>query len=427
MSLTSLVAISAICSLYVGSLFNPLMGVLGYLVTYLLVSPYSWWCHPLYQLVSRPSFTAMAFLCLGCLLHFQNLNWRFSKKEIAFYLFALTAWVVTHYFGVLIDEGTIKFLTKMMKMFVFLFLFFRVVDDWKSLNTVVWGIIACGVFLGYQGHVSGNLSTGRIESLGGSDFSEANSLGSFLMCCVVLLGFKLFQAPLWKKAIMAFGIALMLNIFIMSQSRAVLIGIVCMVPIVFIKMPKQYAKQLWVFAVLALIMFSLLVNDSFLTRMETVGDTVGGVGKTDPLFEKESVDRLDFWIASVSIFKDHPMGIGVNNFANIVPEYDPRNPGMDPHNTYVLCYSEIGIVGFILFMYIIITSFWELRRVKKAANLTGEELKYRLLCISIIGVYIINFLGSMMTHSILYTEILWIYFALATCLETAIRNEIKVF
>ncbi len=423
MSITSLFALGTLCTLFMGSLFNPIMGIMAYLCVYFLFNPIAWWCQPIMEIIYRPSFIAMIFLTLGCVIHYNKLHWRISKKEMAIYLFGATAWIVTHYSGVLIDHDTIKYLSKLIKTFVFLFLFFRVVYTQERINTVIWTIILCGVFLAYQGHVSGGISTGRLEGVGGNDFSEANALGAFLMSCVALLGFKLFQAPIWKKGLFALGIALMTNAFILTQSRSVFLGLVFATPLPFLKLTKRHKKQLWLYVFCAFLMFSVLVNKSFLDRMGTVDDTVTRIGETNDLFKKETLDRLDFWAASVSMFKDHPMGVGVSNFANIVSEYDPRIIGWDPHNTYVLCYTEIGIIGIIVFLFIIMESFLDLRRVEKFYKLQTVMNDYHLTAISLGTIYIIYVMGSMVTHSMLYTEIIWIYFALSSCLLTTIKNR----
>jgi len=423
-SLTSLIALCIFLSLFLGALIDPLLGIIGYLCVYLLINPWAWWCRPITEFISRPSLIAMIVLILGCIIHCRKLNWHVTKKEVAFYLFALTAWVVTNYFGVLMDEGTIKFLTKTIKMFVFLFFFFRVVYTWKSVNIVIWTMILCGVFLAYQGHVSGDINSGRLESIGGNDFTEANQLGAFLMANIIFIGFKIFQFPLWKKVPIALSIALMFNAFILTQSRAVFIGIFLGQFVPVFKIPKIYRKQFSLYYLLAVVMFLILASDSFIERMGTVNDSVGGWVEKDALFINERPDRLDFWITSISIFKDYPMGVGVNNFANIVPSYDPRNPGMDPHNTYVLCYSELGIIGISLFLYIILKTILEIKNIHKLSQMVPFEDAIRLTAISLSVIYIIYGLGSMMTHSILYTEILWILLSLSTCLETALKNEI---
>jgi len=424
MSLTLIFVIVLLLILFLGAMVNPMMGVLGYLTVYLIYSPYGWWTGPLRQYISRPSLIAMIFLFIGCLLHIRKLDWRISRKEITFYLFIGTAWLVSYFFGVEMHRGSFKFLEKMTKMFIFLFFFIRIVHSYERYNIAIWAFILGGIFIGYQAHVGGDFSTGRMESVGGIDFNESNSLASFLILGITLLGYKLLKAPWWGKALFAAAIAIMMDTVILARSRAVFMGVVLAIPYVLLKMPKKFKKQVYFYSLLGVIMAFVLVDPQFIERMGTVDDQLQDQ-TSGMVFEQEQIPhRLDFWKTSVKIFKNHPMGIGVNNFSNVVVLYDPRNPGMDPHNTYVLCYSEIGIIGISLFMIIILESCFELRRTQQIVKNTEHEEKINIAIISLITVYIINFLGSNMTHSYLYLELTWILFALPICLEKATQNLI---
>jgi len=424
MSLTSIIVITLFCSFFIGSIFNPLMGILGYLSIYLIFNYYSWYCQPFLQFASRPSFIAMLFLVLGCLIHYRKLNWHFTRKEIAIYLFLGTAWIVTHFFGVLIDHQTLKFLYKITKVFVFIFLFIRIVNTWEQYNYVIWMLICAAVFLAYQGHVvAGSMSSGRLESVGGIDFAEANVFCAFLALGVILLGYKLLNARLWKKIFYVIGLAIMVDAIILTRSRAVFLGLFFATPFVVFSIPQKYKKQLFVYIGLAIVMFFFLVDISFTDRMRTIDDEVLQGSNSSHLFgPSEKVGRIRFWKSSIDIFKDHPMGIGVSNFANIVPFYDPRNIGMDPHNTYVKCYTEIGIIGIILFLYIILKSFSELRQIRKMIIGNQYEEQITLASIALTAVFITYLFGVMVTHSILYSEMIWILFALITCLRNVVSK-----
>ncbi|MBU4415279.1 MAG: hypothetical protein L6302_03675, partial [Desulfobacteraceae bacterium] len=121
----------------------------------------------------------------------------------------------------------------------------------------------------------------------------------------------------------------------------------------------------------------------------------------------------------------HPLGVGVKNFEKMVPYYDPNNIGRDAHNTYVLCYSEIGILGIVLFLIIIGETFLQIRRIRLAVKDTPHEEDIRLHTFAITTVLIIYLLGYMTTHSILYTEILWILLAMPICLENATKKLLE--
>jgi O-antigen ligase len=119
------------------------------------------------------------------------------------------------------------------------------------------------------------------------------------------------------------------------------------------------------------------------------------------------------------------MGIGVKNFPRVVVKYDPRNPGMDAHNTYVLCYSEIGIIGICLLLALMRTCYKSLRNTIEISKNTPIEIKTELAVFTLTTILIIFFFGSCMTHSYLYLELTWILLALPICLEKAVEREVN--
>ena len=119
------------------------------------------------------------------------------------------------------------------------------------------------------------------------------------------------------------------------------------------------------------------------------------------------------------MFIDHPLGVGVKNFEKLVPHYDFRNKGLDAHNTYILCYSEIGIFGIVLFIVIIIEALFQLKRVSRMVRGTPYEQEITIEALSLNTAMIVYLFGQMVTHSILYREFFWILLAMPICLENA--------
>jgi O-antigen ligase len=91
----------------------------------------------------------------------------------------------------------------------------------------------------------------------------------------------------------------------------------------------------------------------------------------------------------------------------------------------VLCYSEIGIVGLGLFLTIIVETLFQLRRVKKKIAGNPQEVDISLLAHSFMTILLVFLSGHMMTHSVLYSELLWILLALPICLENATRTALE--
>jgi putative inorganic carbon (hco3(-)) transporter len=70
------------------------------------------------------------------------------------------------------------------------------------------------------------------------------------------------------------------------------------------------------------------------------------------------MDRLALWSDGMSYFKSSPIwGIGFGSFQD--------RQGMTAHNSYLLCAAELGLVGFFLWMSIIVVTFIQLSRVPK--------------------------------------------------------------
>jgi len=180
-----------------------------------------------------------------------------------------------------------------------------------------------------------------------------------------------------------------------------------------------------VFVALGVTLFFLLADVKFLYRMETIRSETEHITENRNYGQKETLTRLDFWKASVLMFKDYPLGVGVKNFEKMVSYYDPRNPNMDAHNTYVLCYSELGIQGIALFVIIIGTALLQLRRIRLTVINTLYKNDIVPHVFSMMIILIIYLLGYMTTHSILYMEMLWILLSMPICLENATQKLLE--
>jgi hypothetical protein len=424
MSLTVLLIYTVFASLFIGALFRPILGVLGYLAVYMLYNPDIWWGATFEQYFPRPSLVAVIFLITGSLLHAKKLNWTFSRREIELYLFLGAIWLSSLVFGVGMEDNNWAYLEKMTKLFVFIFFFIRVVDSLDKYKFVIWTFILGAIFLAYQAHTlsSGHFVGGRLDSLGGSDFREANGFAAFLAAAVTFAGVQMLRVSWWKKVLYIAGIALMLNVIIMTQSRAVFLGILMAVPYVFFRSPAERRKQVYACMALGMVLFFMLADVKFLGRMDTIKEAAkSGV----EYGTEETLSRWDFWKASLPMFIDHPFGVGIKNFEKLVPYYDPRNIGTDAHNTYVLCYSEIGILGITLFLIIIVEAWRQLGRIRKMVADTPHERDVIFHAFALGIVLIIYLLGYMTTHSMLYAEIVWILLSMPICLENATRKVLE--
>jgi putative inorganic carbon (hco3(-)) transporter len=419
-SLTAFIAYVVFALLLLAGFWRPVLGILGYLAIYFTYSPDAWWVAATSHMFPRPSLTAVIFLVLAALINCRRLNWSISRREVELYLFLGACWLSSAVFGVALEDENWEYLIKITKIFIFVFFFIRAVNSFINYKMVIWAFILSALFLSYQAHLV--KTGGRIDSIGGIDFSEANGFAAFLAITIVFAAFQFLDASWVMKILYVLGIALMCDTLILTQSRAVLIGIAAAVPYVLFRSPPKKLKQIFVYLILGVIMFINLMDANFIARMSTIAQTIQYARSSGMYSETQNIDRLEFWTASLPMFKDHPMGVGIKNFKNIVPQYDPRNPGMDAHNTYVTCYTEIGIIGIALFLIIILEAVLQMNRIRRLVRGKSHAAEISVFATSLGAALVVYLCGYMMTHSILYAEILWILLSMPICLEHAARN-----
>jgi len=164
----------------------------------------------------------------------------------------------------------------------------------------------------------------------------------------------------------------------------------------------------------------------------------GGIYLTDPGFfrrastittKEEEMDssarsRVEIWEASVDLLCDHPLlGVGAGNFFQTIGRYNPKHKGRDAHNTYVRCYSELGIPGIVVFLAVATSSILIVRRAHARADNLDPEQQDRILYYSyMMVVSLITLFGCALTMTLLYNEFLWWILAIPICLERALQN-----
>ena len=143
-----------------------------------------------------------------------------------------------------------------------------------------------------------------------------------------------------------FSIALLfiLLALLFSKSRAgvisAFVGLISFLLLVHLG-GKKFSTAAWVFTGLGvafLLFYGNVIGFKVLIgRFLATDDNVGS--------------RLNIWLNTLAIIKDHPLGIGLRNFATVFPVYNsPGLPGIKyihAHNDYLQLLAEAGWPGFI--------------------------------------------------------------------------------
>jgi O-antigen ligase len=142
--------------------------------------------------------------------------------------------------------------------------------------------------------------------------------------------------------------------------------------------------------------------------------------------------RIDLWRAALHGWHDHPwFGLGAGNFQGKALDLLQSTPGVDTtaqyvaagrvvHNAYLEALTELGVVGFVLFLTVVGLTFWSLGRTWRLARAARDRALERFavaLLVSLLG-----FCVSMGFVSIELGKPLWIFIGLALALEVIRRR-----
>lgn len=118
-----------------------------------------------------------------------------------------------------------------------------------------------------------------------------------------------------------------------------------------------------------------LVSDRYVERIESIGE-----------YESDaSVNiRFQLWRAAVDMVIDYPVfGVGTGNFpvayGGTYRAKDSANLYWSPHNVFIQIITEMGLVGFTMYILFIASIFWINRQSRALlAKLDGDRMLYHL-------------------------------------------------
>jgi O-antigen ligase len=188
-----------------------------------------------------------------------------------------------------------------------------------------------------------------------------------------------------------------------SSSRGALIGAAA-VALWWIARSRRRFRTLATVGVLALVVW-WVVPEEQKARFAAAGE--------DPT----SVSRLERWEAGVEIANDYPLfGIGYNNWVTF---YGPA----ESHNIFIQAWAELGYMGLLAFLGMIVASFWVNARTRRVlAGVDTSTPFLRNMAYGLDGA-LIGFLVSGFFVTVLYYPYFWVNLAMTVALHTTAINE----
>ncbi len=422
MPLTTLTYVAFfLCACLGAIILHPYWGLMGYLTTY-FINPYShWWGDYVPSFMSRYSLILGLVTLFGTLVHWSKLQFLrfFDTQEVLLITLIFFAWLSVP-LGVDLGNGIHESLIKITKIGLIVLIASHLVTDMKKYEFMVYLFIITGLYLGIETYFAPSymFTQGRLGAgIGGSDLSNGNMLAAHFALVLTFIG-VMFLKNGWKTKILCIlTAAFVVNGIVLIRSRGSFLGLIIGVfaAVVFAKTISR--KKIIALLIVGAIGAFSLMDKGFLERMELIQTDI----KTMDLSAKS---RLDVWVASFQMASDYPFGVGIGNTARLIGNYNSEIEGLDTHNTFLRCLTDIGYHGLFVLFLLILNAFRTLRQVSKMASSLKNNnifnwhvyaIKIGLICYLVIVLFV----------SATYTEEFYWLLMFPLFLKRIAQNELR--
>ena len=424
MALKTILFIGLFLAACAGTFFGPIWPMLGYVAHYCIGPERQWWHGPLAGLGIRYSFTLGALTAFAIFLHAGHL--RFGHSPFCWHEVLLVFFIGAVWLSVLLGPPTAEWRyvyidhvsMKMTKVALFTLMLTHVVTDFKNLDRLLWVVIICAMILGMQAWDTpySAFLKGRLNSVGGPDFTNSNYFGGCMGAMLWLIGVQFLRSGWWGKIVCFLSGGFTANAIILTRSRGAVVGLVAGGLMALVMAPRRFRGYIALGLVLGGAGFYHLTDDRFMQRSATI---LAPEGERDV----SAQSRIEYAKLGLQMWSRRPWGIGAGNFHQTVGDYDHTRTGRDAHSAYIRCLTELGTQGFLLFMALYGSAFLMLNRMRREQpGLPPERQRDVMLVAFGLMCSLANLMGSSLTMSLTYTELPWWFIMMPVCLWRIVGN-----
>jgi len=335
----------------------------------------------------------------------------FQKKEFLFTRFRQGFFMIIFFIIILLSQLQHFYLTgfknafdRFIPTFMLFVMITNLISNMKQLKKVIFLLIflttlICidGIYQYYNGiDIAGQtMVSGRIRWIG--IFEDPNDLGiailsftPFPLLYLLKKGTKFLNKVFWFIILAIYLYALYL-----TNSRGTFLGLMALLAYYSIK------RWGWAKGIIGSVPIIILIFAVGPSRMSELS-----------LNEASASGRIEAWSTGLKLLIWRPiLGVGFGNFTMYHP--------LTAHNSIVLCWSELGLIGLFVWLFIITSSFEEMILIEQKA--INNELT---LLASGLQLSIISFFISAFFLSKTYDSVLVIIIALCTLLSYFSRIQL---
>jgi putative inorganic carbon (hco3(-)) transporter len=193
----------------------------------------------------------------------------------------------------------------------------------------------------------------RVHSAG--TLADPNDFGQILIATMPLLWAILRSNSVWVQTLLlALPYSLLMYATLLTQSRGALVGLAAVGLAVFHRL------------------FGVLLTAGLASMMVLgiVGMSYGG-GRAMSTGEESAAQRIDAWWVGIELLQAYPvLGAGYGTFT--------KHHDLTAHNSFVLCFAELGLTGFFLWSALLVLAYKQLSYITAQPQVRLEKNEHRL-------------------------------------------------
>ena len=349
---------------------SPVSAVLVYQLVYFVNPDNSWWAASIPGL--QYSFIAALLMLFMLAIRYKELSGKAQwKNQPVFKWMVAILFMYVFMINFAVVAGVHKSFTyEFTKLVIIILAAYKLINSERALNACLWAYIAGVTYIGYIAYSVGRDGQGRVEGIGMIDTGgDGNMTAAAMVPALIILTY---MAWMGNKKIRILAIicgGFIANGIVLINSRGAFLGVVVgalffLMYMIFSRYQRKGQKGTAILIILIGLSGTIYVADeAFWSRMETLQDIDDG--------GKSGSHRIDFWMATFDVLEDYPLGVGVQGFIELSPNYLPehyfegRKVGKATHSTWFQALSEIGWIGFFFLSALIISTFKLSRKTKR--------------------------------------------------------------
>lgn len=250
-------------------------------------------------------------------------------------------------------------------------------------------------------------------------YSNPNDLaGLCLLPLAFTAGMLVTERRAWVRYCAIAGAIALPFVILLTQSRGATIALAAFALMVLRRQKRRRGAILLLVGAIGIAIFFAAPASTW-KRLGTFSEASDTKSFAEEDAENSARQRLELWRVARTIAEESPItGIGLGAYKNVHylyaqrPVFDPIALGYrDAHSTYLTLLAETGVVGFALFMMMMLTTIRDAERTRRRAVLTlpGRALQITYMEVGLFGYFIAGIWGSfqMLVMTYLYVAVLY--------------------